>query len=389
MTEKKLAESFLKHPRGKAAFFVLKKLKESHFESYFVGGCVRDGLLGIEIKDFDIATKASPDEIKKIFPRFKSQGEKYGTIGVFYKSFYIEVTTFRTEGSYSDKRHPDHVIFSTVEKDSLRRDFTVNAIYFDPLEMKIVDLVKGRESLKKREIKCIGEAKERLSEDCLRMLRAIRFFVTLDFSVDKDIINYIKAHPSHILNTPFQRCYNEWILIFNSKKNNEGIKALIQTHLFLVLFPFAKKFISLFEKIKLKEEIAGSTYLSLMAFFSDFNFPLLKKYLVSKKLLSTVKKNCHYLNFFIKARSEGERQYLIKTYPPLKECLLLYTEMTKKSLFFDFKSIPEPLITIKDLKELKISNKKFSFFLKESYIWQLNHPQASQTDIKMWIKTKS
>ena len=162
-------------------------MKENGYESFIVGGCVRDFLMGKTPSDFDITTNATPEETKKCFLGFKviETGIKHGTVTVLIDSEPIEITTYRIDGEYKDNRHPESVEFTAnLEDDLSRRDFTVNALAYDG-EEKIVDLFFGKEDLKKQIIRSVGEPDKRFSEDGLRILRALRFSSVLDFDIDK------------------------------------------------------------------------------------------------------------------------------------------------------------------------------------------------------------
>ncbi len=165
-------------------------LAKGGFEAYLVGGCVRDIVLGREPKDWDIATNATPEEIQTLFPDTVYEND-FGTVGVKTESEdlsvkVIEVTTYRIEGKYTDKRHPDEVRFArTVEEDLSRRDFTVNALAMD-LKGEIIDPYGGKDDLKKKLIRTVGKPEERFSEDALRLMRAVRFAVELGFTIEPD-----------------------------------------------------------------------------------------------------------------------------------------------------------------------------------------------------------
>ncbi len=165
----------------------LKKLHTAGYQAYPVGGCVRDFLLGREIADFDIATDALPYETKKLFADYPQQdaGLKHGTATIFIDKNPIEITTFRQDGEYLDGRHPEHVSFTkNLQDDLLRRDFTINALAYDS-EKGVLDYVGGEKDLKNKVIRAIGNPKERLEEDALRILRAVRFAAQLDFIIEE------------------------------------------------------------------------------------------------------------------------------------------------------------------------------------------------------------
>lgn len=161
-----------------------KKLEDFGFETYLVGGALRDKLLGKNIHDIDLATRARPSDIMRIFSDCKliDIGKKFGTIKVIYKSKEYEITTFRAESSYKDKRHPDEISFSnTIEEDLKRRDFTINAMA--ERNGEIIDLFGGKKDLQNKLIRAVGDPYERIEEDYLRALRAVRFAIVLDFSI--------------------------------------------------------------------------------------------------------------------------------------------------------------------------------------------------------------
>ena len=180
------------------AIEILEILRSAGFETYFAGGCVRDRLLSSAPTEYDIATSARPDDISKLFPKARSVGESFGVMIVRKNSSMYDVATFRSDGPYSDKRHPDEITFSDAKHDALRRDFTINGMFEDPIEDKIIDFVGGKEDLQNRIIKSIGDPNERISEDHLRMLRAIRFASRFEFSIEAETANAIREH-SHAL----------------------------------------------------------------------------------------------------------------------------------------------------------------------------------------------
>ena len=176
-------------PEG--ARFILRTLSENGHEGYCVGGCVRDALLGLQPKDYDICTDASPEEMQRIFAgqRVIETGLKHGTLTVLYDGEPYEVTTYRVDGDYADHRHPDTVTFvRELSADLARRDFTVNAMAYNP-ERGLVDLFEGRKDLESRVIRCVGEAYRRFDEDALRILRALRFAAVYGFSIEEETAN--------------------------------------------------------------------------------------------------------------------------------------------------------------------------------------------------------
>src|ERR1041385_7623476 len=153
---------------------IVSRLHEAGFTAFWVGGCVRDLLLGREPQDYDIATSALPDQIEAVFPRTMPVGRKFGVVIVRQGRQQFQVATFRTEADYQDGRHPGRVSFGTPEADARRRDFTVNGLFYDPLTEQLQDWVGGQQDLQRKLIRTIGPPAERFAEDHLRLLRAVR-----------------------------------------------------------------------------------------------------------------------------------------------------------------------------------------------------------------------
>lgn len=179
------------------AAYIIEKLEQEGHEAYVVGGCVRDALLNREPEDWDITTSASPFQVKNIFRRTIDTGIQHGTVTVMLEKEGFEVTTYRIDGEYEDGRHPNSVQFtSKLEEDLKRRDFTINAMAYNP-RTGIVDLFGGQEDLNNRIIRCVGKAEERFTEDALRILRAVRFSAQLGFKIEEktqQAIQFLACH---------------------------------------------------------------------------------------------------------------------------------------------------------------------------------------------------
>ncbi len=186
-------------------------MKENGYESFIVGGCVRDFLMGKTPSDFDITTNATPEETKKCFLGFRviETGIKHGTVTVLIDGEPIEITTYRIDGKYTDNRHPESVEFTVnLEDDLSRRDFTVNALAYDG-EDKFIDLFSGKEDLEKRIIRCVGEPDKRFLEDGLRILRALRFSSVLGFTIDEETDKSIRRNKKLLNNISKERILTE------------------------------------------------------------------------------------------------------------------------------------------------------------------------------------
>ena len=191
------------------ALWVLKRLRQAGHEALLAGGCVRDMLLGRECSDYDIATSAAPGEVQKLFKRVLMIGAKFGVVMVLHDRRQVEVATFRSDASYSDGRRPDAVRFTTAEEDARRRDFTINGMFYDPVADEVIDYVGGREDIARKIVRTIGSPDRRFDEDYLRMIRAVRFAVRLDFEIDGDTAGAIEKYAPKISTISGERICDE------------------------------------------------------------------------------------------------------------------------------------------------------------------------------------
>ena len=210
---------------------VIKTLKQKGFEAYFVGGFVRDKLLGNLSEDIDITTNATPEEVSSVFDNVKNTGKKYGTVTVIFNEMKYEVTTYRFDGEYKDGRRPESVTFSNKLTDDLeRRDFTVNALVMDEDE-KIQDFHNGVNDLENKIIRTINNPITRFTEDALRMLRAIRFVSKLGFDIETETLNAITELKANIKNVSIERIMVELDKIFRGPYRQKAIKLMVQSRL--------------------------------------------------------------------------------------------------------------------------------------------------------------
>lgn len=208
---------------------IIETIELAGEEAYFVGGAVRDLLLGRPIRDIDIATSALPESIQKLFQSVIPIGIEHGTVLVRYDNDSYEVTTFRLDGHYSDQRRPDEVQFiRRLDEDLKRRDFTINALAMDR-EGKIIDLFHGKEDLEKKIIRTVGEGHKRFSEDALRMFRAIRFASQLGFTIEEKTVAAILSCRKDIETVAVERLLNELSRLFSGAFISYGIKYLQTT----------------------------------------------------------------------------------------------------------------------------------------------------------------
>lgn len=216
----------------KKALPVLEKIWEAGYEAYYVGGSVRDRLLGLPVNDVDIATSAHPHEIKAIFKRTVDVGIEHGTILVLAEGGEYEITTFRTESTYKDFRRPDEVTFvRSLNEDLKRRDFTMNAIAMDE-EGQLNDPYGGLKDIELEIIRAVGNPHERFSEDALRMMRAVRFAGQLNFEIEAETLQSIKDNAPLLEKIAIERIQVEFEKLLTGQWRQEGLKAMIKTDLY-------------------------------------------------------------------------------------------------------------------------------------------------------------
>lgn len=227
----------------KDVLFILNKLRENGFEAYIVGGCVRDKLLSIEPHDYDITTSAKPNEIKEVFSDCKTilVGEEFGTVGILLNKVLYEVTTFRIDGNYINNRKPEKVIFSdNLKEDLKRRDFTINAMAMD-IDGKLYDPFLGKKDLQEKIIRAVGDPNERIKEDALRMMRAIRFAGRFDFYIEENLFDAIGQNASLLKKIAPERIFDEFSKMITSEKPSYYLLLLEESGILDVIFPELKR----------------------------------------------------------------------------------------------------------------------------------------------------
>ena len=220
-----------------AAKEIVARLQKAGFSAYWVGGCVRDFLLGREPQDIDIATDARPEQVEKLFKRTVAVGKKFGVMVVIEDGHQFQVATFRSEENYQDGRRPEKVVFSSAKEDALRRDFTINALFYDPISKTTHDWTCGEKDLKARIIRTIGKPEERFGEDHLRLLRAIRFAAQLDFEIEPKTFAAVKRLAPKIKLISAERIRDELIKLFRPPYAARGLDLLRDSGLMKYVFP--------------------------------------------------------------------------------------------------------------------------------------------------------
>jgi poly(A) polymerase len=221
-----------------AALAIVQQLEKAGFQAYWVGGCVRDMLMGREPKDYDVATNATPDQVISIFPNALAIGKAFGVVQVVIEGEPHDVATFRRDISYEDGRHPTSVVFTSAEEDARRRDFTINGLFYEPVREQLVDYVGGQSDIAARVVRTIGRPEQRFSEDALRMLRAIRFSSTLEFTIEPETLSAIRAMSPRITKVSAERIQHELtLLLTESPRAGNGLKMLRESGLLKFILP--------------------------------------------------------------------------------------------------------------------------------------------------------
>lgn len=226
------------HPQWEAVQKIYHRLNAEGYKAFLAGGCVRDALLGVPARDLDIATDAEPAVVESLFSKTVGVGKIFGVIRVLDYGSDIEVATFRTDGKYLDGRRPEGVHFSSPKEDAQRRDFTVNALFYDFASQQVIDYVDGQKDLQLKILKTVGRPEDRFKEDHLRILRAVRFVAQLDFSLEAETSKAVRGMASAVTTVSAERISEELVKLLSSQHVKKGLEALQEHELMRVLFPF-------------------------------------------------------------------------------------------------------------------------------------------------------
>lgn len=268
----------------KGAIDILKIFNKNGYEAYFVGGCVRDYLLGEEFSDIDITTNALPEEVKKIFRKSIDTGIQHGTVTILVNGEGYEVTTFRTEDEYINHRSPEKVEFvSNLREDLDRRDFTINAMALDSNGI-LFDYHNGKKDLSSGVIRTVNNPNERFYEDALRMLRAFRFSSKLGFEIEYDTLEAIKRNAELIKFVSIERIVNEFRKLLSGKGNLRSLELLLDSKL--------NNYIPFLEEIEIIQDFSKYSFcqsLYILSKINDISFDILKELKLSNKEVKLIK----------------------------------------------------------------------------------------------------
>ena len=439
-----MSQSIIKYLKLTPCWPKIKSINQKIFQKGFqvvvAGGAVRDSLLKKIPKDIDLATSARPEEILKIFPQARGDFAKYGVAFIpLDKKQTLEITSFRSDSSYKDGRRPQFVSYSNMKEDACRRDFTVNALFYDIHKKKLIDFVKGRQDLQNKILRTVGEAKKRFEEDHLRILRAVRLAHQLEFQIDRELKQTLLLSAKKVKNVSKERVLEELVKMFSCGRMGLAIQSLKEYELFTYIFPglnksLIKKSLSFWnKKFSCYQDTAFIwTVLALPFFhFQEKNFEsFLKSLLVPKK---TIKKSLSYLKAVqtliscessltekfmalsgqkkpafelsqslleIQSFKKDIRKTAIKSKKPIRlrgvksnftsiqrQKFITARSLNKIIQEFDKRQIqgmlPTPLVRGSDLLKLtpRPIKQNFSFLLKQALEYQMENPKAKKSEI--------
>lgn len=349
---------------------ILEKLEKAGHEAYFVGGSVRDYLTNRHINDVDIASSATPEEIKQIFSKTVDIGIEHGTILVIYNSVPYEITTFRTETEYKDFRRPDGVLFvRSLIEDLKRRDFTMNAIALSSAG-EIIDPFHGQDAIKERKIVTVGKAEERFSEDALRMMRAVRFVSQLQFTIEKQTMAALRTHGYLLKKISIERITAEFEKLLQGPGCQEALRILVDTKLHHYLPTLDKKAESLRKMAQLTwENLTIEELWVLLLYCCQTSIsevePLLRKWKLPVKQIKQTKKIMQALSY--RLEHEWTKQTLYRASKQIVEKTeRLYTVIRHTNSQSISKTLAaHELLPIKSRTELQVNGRDLMNWLNK------------------------
>lgn len=396
--------AYEKHPHWKGVKDICERLKAQGYVAWLAGGCVRDMLLGIVPHDFDVVTNAVPDVVQKLFPDSLDIGKAFGIIMVPMNDFKVEIATFRSDGNYEDGRRPQSIVFSTPQEDAERRDFTINALFYDPFTGEVKDFVEGQKDLKLKIIKAVGDPAKRFEEDKLRMLRAIRFAAQLDFQIELKTLNAIQ--PDQISAISAERVYYELSRLMQTPRSHLGFKLLNDSGLLKVILHKqheANRVELVLERLKKLESASElkKWVLFWQTILVDSESSESKQYLQSLKFSREFIKIFNYVTDALRKiverkSSKGELYEIVFSAHAdvlfeVGSVVLTGTDLASlkqtEELLNDFKELPKALIDGHDLMSLGLKpSSQMKDVLKKAYYYQLENKINDKGSLLNWTK---
>jgi poly(A) polymerase len=399
----------------KKALFIVQTLQNAGYVAYFAGGWVRDFLLGHPSDDIDIATSATPEIVQSLFPKTIPVGISFGILVVLIENHPFEVATFRKESEYTDGRHPSHIEFSDAQQDAKRRDFTINGMFYDPIQEKVFDFVHGKSDLNNKILRAIGDAKVRFHEDRLRMIRAIRLSNRLGFTIEEKTKEAILLSAHELFpSVAIERVWQEFVKMDLSPHFKEGMLSLFETGLLSTIFPSLKnlskqeisqrlssldhfpakapliaKILQLFPASSLEEKLSLCHFLKLSNQEIDFVF-LMEE---AKRLVEKNGSLQEWAHFFAKEKSSLAQEILQASLPFDQRSFAQKEERKKrerlKKAIFRIQT-KDPVVGSEDLKKNGIPpGKEMGLLLKEAERIAIEEDLDTSNEVLKKLKNSS
>lgn len=390
------------HPQWTTVVYICQKLSESGYKTVIAGGAVRDALRGVGPKDIDIATSASPEMVLSLFNESKYVGEHFGVVLV---DGNIEVASFREEGEYKDGRHPQFVKLSTIEEDAKRRDFTINAMYYDPLKDQLIDLVNGKTDLNKGLIKTVGEPKKRFQEDHLRILRAYRFQAKTGFYFEDQTLKAIHGSFKSIQKISKERIQQEFYHLLGEKYYFTALSSMSESGVLNYVLPLKFQLNSFSFYFALNNNCREETRLAVLLYKDnscDEVALLLRNLKFSNQFIKTTLQQIRALNTFFTPNNSTEDQLKVlsgELGEEIESILLIYSNWYESKIFESVilrfsqladsnRVLPKAIIDGKFLIEHGFSpSPEFEELIGEGYKLQLQGVIRDKKDAKLWLSS--
>ncbi|ASQ29443.1 polynucleotide adenylyltransferase [Borrelia miyamotoi] len=381
----------------------ISKIFNNHnYDFFLVGGALRDLLLKKVPYDFDFTTNATPEEIMQLFPNNMQTGIKYGTISIIFNKKIFEITTYRIEIDYENKRSPEKIKFTkNLNEDLKRRDFTINSIAMNMLNCELIDCYNGKKDLNKKIIKCIGEPNKRFEEDALRILRAARFASTLDFTIDHNTLISMKYKKENILLLSKERINNEFIKLLEGKNPIKGVNYLQKINFFKYFFNIEinkklKNKINLLNKNKfylkaiviftIKKNIQCLREKLKLLKFSNKDIKLIIFYRIIIDEINVLRiKNLSNVRILLSKATRENYKEIFDIYKAIKgkdaKLKFIMNNIKRKKLLRDPLSLRELKINGNDIKNLNlIDNKNIGKILNHLLAEVLHNPKINKKE---------
>ncbi len=393
-------QAFEKHVQWPNVKQVLLRLTEKGHCAWLAGGCVRDSILGVVPKDFDLVSDATPQQISELFPNALPIGKQFGIVIVPFDGYQIEIATFRKDGPYLDGRHPESIEFATAEEDAKRRDFTVNALFFDPLKKKVIDYVNGQADLKAKILRAVGDPKKRFQEDKLRILRAFRFSAQLNFALEEE--TYLATLGYSLKEVSLERIRDEFKKMLLCNDSIKALSLLQQSGFIQEILPEVN--ISPLAKLAINaqgEQKSFITSLTLALALSQANNTISEFVLSRLKLSNDEKKEVLFnLNHWgllahenpdgaqlIRIFANGGANSLFKCFESFVDISPIYIKRFREFQKISQQKLPEAFLTAQDLMEAGFNpGPNMGHLLKMAYDLQLKQELKTKLQSKDWLK---